>query len=231
MTQSEKLQKVLEVLISKLYLNESEDDYDPEIYIRDIDIKHAGMTFHTFNTCLNYLSKLKVFEIAYASQPFEVPNNVDFGNYIEENLTPPELERPDLRFKLYIFGNPWKVYDELNKNVPFENISTEGLAFDEGRSILSVNGLGVKIARQSNKSIDHFILKYIFENDPKEVYTYVDLRSAQVYDNDVEETTYLNACKNLNKKIKESTDGKIEKFLIFGNSADGSVQINPIYLG
>lgn len=223
--------KVLEVIISKMYLRNTDDYYDPTIYIYDNDIAMIGMNFHEFNTVMYQLEELNTFERSYTSEPLTIDvKDLDIADAMSHGVSPRQFEEPNLRYHLFVLGNPWKIHGELLGGKELKDISTEDLAFDEKNSILNVSGFGIKVARQTNRPVEHAIVKHFFDNDVKETYSYSELRQSGVHDNDVEESTYINACKALNKKVEDSTNGKIKKFIIFGSSTDGDVRINPIYL-
>ncbi len=224
----EKLIKVLEVIISKLYQNEKEESDFPVIYIRDLDIQGVGMNFHSFNTTLAELAPLEVFEFRYSSEPVDHENEMQLIEHGE--ITPRQLEEPDLRFELWVLGNPWKIYRELSNGVPLKEISTKELEYDIENSVLSVRGLTIPVSRRQNKPVHHFILKHIFENGTENEYSYAELRNEGVYDSDVEASTYINACKNLNKAVQKHTEDKISAFLDFGSTENGAIKVNPKYL-
>lgn len=223
MTQSEKLIKVLEVIVSKLYSGEAFDDYNSFIYIEEKDLTDVNLSFHTFGATLRTLQDLGVCKLDLYKEP--IAKALD-----ERDVDSYSLENPTVRFRLFVDGNPWRILEELEQGILLKDISTKALKFDTGRSILEVRGHTIRIARQNVKPIEHYILEYIFNNDTEQEYGYAEMKEAGVYDSNASIQTYINACKTLNGKIKKETKDAILDFLIYGKTEVGSVKISPVYL-
>lgn len=224
MTQTEKLITVLEIIVNKLFEHTVDDYYIPGADIKEKDLIDAKMSFHTFGATLNLLHDRKIIKVV---RVIERRNEEEMEIFKEIGRHPDD----ELRYQIFIEGNPERVLQELENGVAFQDISTDGLLFDKNRSILEVQGFTIRIARQMQKPVEHFMLEFLFNNDLKQEYAYAELKEANVYDSNTSATTYINACKTLNSKIKKDTAGKIEDFLLYGKTEIGSVQINPKYLG
>ena len=114
--------------------------------------------------------------------------------------------------------------------MPFEELTPKALNFNQERSVLEVKGNVIRIARQIDRPVEHYILDFLSKEDFKEEYTYSELKRNEVYDRDTDSSKYINSCRTLNKKIDKDTKGKIKDFLIFGKTKGGSVKVNPIYV-
>lgn len=97
--------------------------------------------------------------------------------------------------------------------------------FDDEKSILTVNGIAVKITLKNDKPNGHYVLEYIFENGKKEVADYVDILKKKFQGEREDNNSMYRACNDINKKVSEQAG--VGKFLEIHSGKTGWVRINP----
>ncbi len=106
------------------------------------------------------------------------------------------------------------------------------LSFNQEKSILTIKGQKIKIARKNDMSLDHYILDFIFSKD--DLFEQADFSEiARDYlkeDYNRSSQRYFKACKRLNEKIAKDTNYKINDFLEAHSGKTGWCKINPKYL-
>ncbi len=108
------------------------------------------------------------------------------------------------------------------------------VSFDKGNSLLNIRGEEIKIARQKDRPIDHYILECIFSkediSDPADFSEISRDFLKEEYDKTKDWNKFRHACENLNKKIEKDTKDKINDFLIYSTEKLGWCKINQKYL-
>jgi len=106
------------------------------------------------------------------------------------------------------------------------------LSFDAKKSFLYIKDYKIKISRNPDLSLDHYILDVIFKNEDKgeEVY-FKDVAQYinEDYDKSKDWRKFCRACELLNKKIQEDTDNKILNFIEPHGGNTAYCKINPDY--
>lgn len=101
--------------------------------------------------------------------------------------------------------------------------------YDKNRCLLVVNGIAHKVSRKSDKTDIHYILEYIFDNDPKEEHFYRDMEDFKILGDPKKPLSYYKALHTLNDRlIKETGINDFFEKITTGNT--GSVKINRKYL-
>lgn len=136
---------------------------------------------------------------------------------------------------LDIFHN--KIINELDMLILINNSNKNKKAkphFNETSSMLIINGIKIKIKRQNKNTIEHDLLRYIFKNERelKNEFFYSEMADEVFddegyHDNKNSWRKYRDACENINRKVNDKIGKK--DFLIFGNSKQGTMTINPEY--
>lgn len=109
----------------------------------------------------------------------------------------------------------------------------ESISFDKIGSILFIHGEKIRIARQKERPIDHYILEAIFAQEDK--FVSVDFEDISVnfikeeYDKEKDWNKFRHACDKLNQKITDNTEQKIVDFIIKSTEKRGWCKINPKY--
>jgi len=108
------------------------------------------------------------------------------------------------------------------------------ISFDKDKSLLNIRGEEIKIARQKDKPIDHYILECIFSkediSDPADFSEISSDYLKEEYDKTKDWNKFRHACDNLNKKIEKGTKDKINDFLIYSTEKLGWCKINQKHL-
>ncbi|KKS91754.1 MAG: hypothetical protein UV68_C0061G0004 [Candidatus Collierbacteria bacterium GW2011_GWC2_43_12] len=122
----------------------------------------------------------------------------------------------------------------LNSSQTTKPIKERSLSFDKDKSILSISGEQIAIAKKNDKSNAHLVLEYIFDNEEG---LSAQNPYSEIADKLFRETTegtkwmkYYRACNDIQGKITKQTTEKIDNFLIIKTGETGYVQINPNYL-
>jgi len=106
------------------------------------------------------------------------------------------------------------------------------LFFDVEKSVLYIKDYKIKISRNPELSLDHYILNVIFQKEERgeEVY-FKDVAKymGEEYDKSKDWRKFYRACELLNKKIQEDTDNKIIKFIEPHGGNTAYCNINPDY--
>lgn len=104
--------------------------------------------------------------------------------------------------------------------------------FEKDKSILHFLGEEIKIARQKDRPIDHYILECIFSkddiSDPADFSEISEDFLKEDYDNLKGWNKFRNACDKLNDKIE--TETKIKDFILYSTEKLGWCKINQKYL-
>ncbi|MDD4527958.1 MAG: hypothetical protein PHF25_08000 [Candidatus Margulisbacteria bacterium] len=109
------------------------------------------------------------------------------------------------------------------------------ITFDKDDSLLIINGTRIKISRLADRSIDHYILEAIFENEDisEEVY-FKDVAKRMDefadYDKTKDWRKFYRACEHLNQKIQTDTDNRVIGFIESHTGTKAWCKINPNYL-
>jgi hypothetical protein len=108
------------------------------------------------------------------------------------------------------------------------------ISFDKDNSVLNIRGEEIKIARQKDRPIDHYILECIFSkddiSDPADFSEISRDYLKEEYDKAKDWNKFRHACDNLNKKIEKDTRDKINDFLIYSTEKLGWCKINQKHL-
>lgn len=108
------------------------------------------------------------------------------------------------------------------------------ISFDKDNSVLNIRGEEIKIARQKDRPIDHYILECIFSkddiSDPADFSEISQDFLKEDYDKTKDWNKFRHACENLNKKIEKDTRDKINDFLIYSTEKLGWCKINQKHL-
>jgi hypothetical protein len=108
------------------------------------------------------------------------------------------------------------------------------ISFDKDNSLLNIRGEEIKIARQKDKPIDHYILECIFSkddiSDPADFSEISREYLKEEYDKTKDWNKFRHACENLNKKIEKDTKDKINDFLLYSTEKLGWCKINQKHL-
>ncbi len=113
--------------------------------------------------------------------------------------------------------------DSVSKSGPFPMY----LDYDPEKGILYVEGKPVQITKRKSLTNAHYLLEYLFANDPFEKHFYDDLEEVG---NEVLGKTprvYYGTCEEINEKVEEATG--IKQFLDFSSGQNMYVRINPDY--
>jgi len=106
------------------------------------------------------------------------------------------------------------------------------IIFDSENSILNIRGEEIKIARQKDRPIDHYILECIFSkddiSDPADYSEISEDFLKEDYDSLKGWNKFRNACDKLNDKIESET--KIKDFILYSTEKLGWCKINQKYL-
>ena len=127
------------------------------------------------------------------------------------------------------------IIDHIDSQSMFSNEKPESeLSFDSKKSILYIKDYKIKVARKSDRGVDHYILECLFKNEylEDEVY-FKDVAGLMGEDYSVDNEswrTYYRACKDLNDKIQKDTDNKIIEFLKPHGGKVAHCKINTSYL-
>jgi hypothetical protein len=141
---------------------------------------------------------------------------------------------------LYFGGAMGAVAKEIIDKIDKENYLNKGkanqaLSFDPVLSELYVKNFTVKIKRQSDPSIDHYILVALFSQetlgDPIEFYTIAEnIMKDLEYNRETGWSKFRSACDKLNQKVDKSTNREIPDFIQYTTGRKGWCKINPNYL-
>jgi hypothetical protein len=108
------------------------------------------------------------------------------------------------------------------------------ISFDKEKSLLNIRGEEIKIARQKDRPIDHYILECIFSkddiSDPADFSEISREYLKEEYDKAKDWNKFRHACDNLNKKIEKDTKDRISDFLIYSTEKLGWCKINQKHL-
>ncbi|MFC1730769.1 hypothetical protein ACFL6I_10595 [candidate division KSB1 bacterium] len=217
---------------TELYKDEAPEEDEPlQFLIYEDDLKSIGMDKHSFCSNINHLEKEGFIIIEFVRDP----NKFDYDDVDDSDILNGEL-----RLSLFGIVVPSFIYNVLEnyKNGKGLRKSTNQIEFDEEKSVLSVGGFEIQIARQNKLTNEHKILKYIFEHEDniRDEFFYADIAEEE-FGESLEEykkskdgwRRYHSACKSINEKVRNATDGKIDQFLIFNSTSFGKVRINSKY--
>jgi len=242
---TQEITKTLELLVYKIkdyisnekyidqYTGQGNDDEPPEIYIYEDDLQPLDMTRYTLAFYLDRLEKDRYIMLGWVYDP----NEFDYENIDSDDIINNELRKK--LFRVMVSGSISDLLESYKKGVPLKNKSKK-IIFDEDKSILSIGGVNVEIARQDKITNEHKILKNIFidhKDNLSEDFYYAEI-SKEEFGVSEEEYTKLKdgwkrfhvACKSINEKVRKASDNKIRGFLIFNSTISGKVRINPEYL-
>ncbi|MCK5511146.1 hypothetical protein KAI65_06470 [Candidatus Parcubacteria bacterium] len=151
-----------------------------------------------------------------------------------EKFMAQEITRPDL-LKLtetFFFLIHQYIITLLNRE-NFINNDSGKIIFDEKQSILYFYGKPIKISKYKNKTVGHYVLKYIFiknKNTINNNFPFSEIHDDEYKDEEYKQTKYTTACNDINEKIRIGSPTKINDFLEFGKGKKSEVWINSKYL-
>ena len=209
-------------------------DVLPEIVIYEDDLEALEMSRFSLAFYLDYLEKQRYIFVENLYDPSKFSSE----NYFDEDILADKVMRLRI-FTVIISDSIFKVLENYKRGItPDEPV--KWLAFDERKSILSVGGFKVEIARQDKQTNEHKILKNIFidhKDNLADDFYYAEIAKEEFGVSEEEYTNapdgwkrYHVACKSINEKIREATDNKIKLFLMFNATISGKVRINPEYI-
>lgn len=110
--------------------------------------------------------------------------------------------------------------------------------YDEEKRTLAIGNFTIIIAKNEGNNNAHEIMAYIFLDkidDSTAKFYYAEIAEKRFEDsynskNKYAHQPYSGACKRINDKVKDETNGLINDFLIFNHSTLGYVRVNPKYL-
>ncbi len=111
-------------------------------------------------------------------------------------------------------------------------------SYDEANKTLNIGNYKIQIAKNEGNNNAHEIMAYIFmdnKNNLNDKFYYAEIAKKRFeadYNsrNKYAHQPYSGACKRINDRIKDVTDGQIKEFLIFDYSTLGHIEVNPKYL-
>lgn len=112
-------------------------------------------------------------------------------------------------------------------------------SYDENRKVLNIGNFEIPIARNEGNNNAHEIMAYIFvdnKSNLKNKFYYADMAKERFEDENYNSKDkdahqkYSGACKRINERIKDITNGQVKELLIFNYSTKGHVQVNPKYI-
>lgn len=110
-----------------------------------------------------------------------------------------------------------------------EKDQTLPTTFEEHGSYLLVEGEKFLISRRGGNNNAHYILKYIFDNDPGIEHFYREIEADGIMGDEKGGSTYYKALKFVDEKLKKEL-GINDFFTKICSTSNGSVKINPKYL-
>ncbi len=145
-----------------------------------------------------------------------------------------EIARPDLlKFIETFFILVHQYILTLLNRENFINNDSEKIMFDEKQSILYFYGKPIKISKYRNKTVGHYVLKYIFIKNKDTInnnFPFSEIHDDEYKDEEYKQTKYTTACNDINEKIRIDSPTKINDFLEFGKGKRSEVWINSKYL-
>lgn len=162
-----------------------------------------------------------------------VANKEEFDNFCRLFSRPYSKEMLELSFKVINS----EVFERLDKECFFKCDDEDNKTyFDDKRSVLYVQGVKIKIAKQDKITNTHKLLHHIFitnKDNLKDDFYYAEIAEDEFHELDYKNRKnnwkkYHNTCFELNKKI-ESITGK-KDFLKYNTGKKGKVKINRKYL-
>jgi len=119
-----------------------------------------------------------------------------------------------------------------------KKINKDNIYFEQDISTLFINDIKIKVAERKENTLAHNVLSYLLNNSDDFVADYSEIIAhylgIEINQIGEEEKTKLfkshyEACKNLNHKIAEKTEGKIINFLDISGSKDSTIAIDEKY--
>lgn len=101
--------------------------------------------------------------------------------------------------------------------------------FDESKSNLVIKNIPFSVSRKNDLSHAHYILKYIFEHNPKEEQFYSEMEKERVLGDSKKPETYYKALNTVKERLKNE-HGISDFFKKISTGNAGGVQINTKYL-
>lgn len=224
-TFSEDLLKTLKLLKYKyeawfLLANPEEDINFPfiRIYLSEADIKHVGITIAMIDVIHGSINRL-----------LEIPNTERVEWYDVVGLSPVYNEPIEVVIpENYLAFTISPKLDEIIRKVE-TNTQQNITYYDSNKSMLVINGIAHKISRKSDKSNAHYILKYIFEHDPKEEHSYSEMEEENILGDNKEWDTYYKSLNAVKDKLDKELGIK-DFFEKITTGKSGSVKIHSKYL-
>jgi len=115
---------------------------------------------------------------------------------------------------------------ELDR-VKEKGLFSKYLSYDSTNGILHFQGKEIRINSRKVPSNPHYLLKYLFENDPFQEHSIEDMNSQNALFEQKPWKSYYDACLDIKSKVKDATG--IDDFLDFSTGSSLRVSINPDY--
>lgn len=117
--------------------------------------------------------------------------------------------------------------DEIDRINEIEKlVSSKKLEFDSTSSILTIGETSVEISLKNDKTNSHYVLEYMFENDPFEQCFYTDILETKFF-NEGDWRKIYRACNDIKEKVRKQLN--TEDFLEIKTGKSGWVRVNPLY--
>jgi hypothetical protein len=132
-----------------------------------------------------------------------------------------------------------EVFDRIDQECFFCcNDKDDKTYFDENKSILYIKGRKIRINKRDKITNSHKILNHIFitnKDNLKDDFYYAEIAEDEFgeleYGKDSKAwERYHDACKYINKVVKEQTEKQIKKFLIYNTGSKGRVKLNKKFI-
>lgn len=99
--------------------------------------------------------------------------------------------------------------------------------YDSVKGILYFQGKEIQINERKKLTNAHYLLAYLFTNEPFEQHFYSELEDELVFLEKKSWSSYYHTCEDIQEKVKQETG--IADFLDFSSGTKMYVRINPIY--
>jgi len=170
-----------------------------------------------------------LYAIYELMKKYQGKEQVKLKEKIDSNFT--KKYRKFLDFLLYALHEDMMEYlDDLEFLTKGDK--SDKILFDQQKSILWFKSKKIKIKRKADLPLEHYVLKYLFEQEDKDEEAYYrDIAEEELkelnYDGSKDWKKYYRACQRLQDKIRVGT--KVDDFINFTTGKTGNVKINKKY--
>jgi hypothetical protein len=119
-----------------------------------------------------------------------------------------------------------RLIEELDRVIETNTFPTY-FDYDSEKGVLYVQGKPVQINNRKTPTNAHYLLEYLFANDPFTEHYYQDMVADNALFEEKSWTVYYHTCKDIEKKVKDATG--IDEFLDFSTGSSLYVRISPKY--